>query len=207
MVMRMEQGLDTGPVCLGEPVPIGADETAGELHDVLAQRGASLMVRALSALERGSLDCTPQAADGVTYAKKIDKAEARIDFGADARRGAQPASAACRRFPAPGSKPVPRANASASRCCAPSVAEGSGAPGEVLDDELTIACGSGAVRLIELQRAGKKPMPAAEVLRGFPLPPGTSSKSRPARARAGVSLDAHQFGAATRIGCPARLGA
>ena len=84
MVMRMERGLDTGPVCLGEQVPIGPDETAGELHDVLAQRGASLMVRALSALERGSLDCTPQAADGVTYAKKIDKAEARIDFAADA---------------------------------------------------------------------------------------------------------------------------
>ena len=70
MVMRMEKGLDTGPVCLGEQVPIGPDETAGELHDVLAQRGASLMVRALSALERGSLDCTPQAEEGVTYAQE-----------------------------------------------------------------------------------------------------------------------------------------
>ena len=85
MVMRMEQGLDTGPVCLGEQVPIGADATAGEMQDVLAQLGASLMVRALAALERGSLDCTPQSSDGVTYAKKIDKAEARIDFAKDAR--------------------------------------------------------------------------------------------------------------------------
>ena len=85
MAMRMQQGLDTGPVCLAEQVAIGADQTAGELHDVLAQRGASLMVRALSALERGSLDCTPQAADGVTYARKIDKAEARIDFAQHAR--------------------------------------------------------------------------------------------------------------------------
>jgi methionyl-tRNA formyltransferase len=172
MVMRMEQGLDTGPVCLGEPVLIGADETAGELHDVLAQRGASLMVRALSALERGSLDCTPQAGDGVTYAKKIDKAEARIDFGADAGqvhnliRGLSPFPGAWFEAGADGKRERFKVLRSA-------VANGSGTPGTVLDDQLTIACGSGAVRLIELQRAGKKPMPAAEVLRGFPLPPGT----------------------------------
>jgi methionyl-tRNA formyltransferase len=172
MVMRMEQGLDTGPVCLGEPVPIGADETAGELHDVLAQRGASLMVRALSALERGSLDCTPQAGDGVTYAKKIDKAEARIDFGADAGqvhnliRGLSPVPGAWFEAGAEGKRERFKVLRSA-------LADGRGTPGTVLDDQLTIACGSGAVRLIELQRAGKKPMPAAEVLRGFPLPPGT----------------------------------
>jgi methionyl-tRNA formyltransferase len=172
MVMRMEQGLDTGPVCLGEPVLIGADETAGELHDVLAQRGASLMVRALSALERGSLDCTPQAGDGVTYAKKIDKAEARIDFGADAGqvhnliRGLSPFPGAWFEAGADGKRERFKVLRSA-------VANGSGTPGTVLDDQLTIACGSGAVRLIELQRAGKKPMPAAEVLRGFPLPSGT----------------------------------
>jgi methionyl-tRNA formyltransferase len=172
MVMRMEQGLDTGPVCLGEPVLIGADETAGELHDVLAQRGASLMVRALSALERGSLDCTPQACDGVTYAKKIDKAEARIDFGADAGqvhnliRGLSPFPGAWFEAGADGKRERFKVLRSA-------VANGSGTPGTVLDDQLTIACGSGAVRLIELQRAGKKPMPAAEVLRGFPLPSGT----------------------------------
>jgi methionyl-tRNA formyltransferase len=172
MVMRMERGLDTGPVCLGEPVPIGADETAGELHDVLAQRGASLMVRALSALERGSLDCTPQAGDGVTYAKKIDKAEARIDFGADAGqvhnliRGLSPFPGAWFEAGADGKRERFKVLRSA-------LADGRGTPGTVLDDQLTIACGSGAVRLIELQRAGKKPMPAAEVLRGFPLPPGT----------------------------------
>jgi methionyl-tRNA formyltransferase len=172
MVMRMEQGFDTGPVCLSEPVPIGADETAGELHDVLAQRGASLMVRALSALERGSLDCTPQAADGVTYAKKIDKAEARIDFGADAGqvhnliRGLSPFPGAWFEAGADGK----RERIKVLRAIR---AEGSGTPGVVLDDQLTVACGFGAVRLIELQRAGKKPISAAEVLRGFPLPPGT----------------------------------
>ena len=80
MVMRMDEGLDTGPVCLAERVGIAPDETAGELHDELARRGASLMVRALAALERGSLVATPQPAEGVTYAAKIDKAEARIDF-------------------------------------------------------------------------------------------------------------------------------
>ena len=80
MVMRMEEGLDTGPVCLAERVEIGADQTAGDLHDELSRRGASLMVRALAALERGSLVETAQAADGVSYARKIDKAEAHIDF-------------------------------------------------------------------------------------------------------------------------------
>ena len=172
MVMRMEKGLDTGPVCLREQVPIGPDETAGELHDVLAQRGASLMVRTLAALERGSLDCTPQAADGVTYAKKIDKAEARIDFGSGAHevhnliRGLSP-------FPGAWFEAGIEGKRERIKVLRATVVDGRGAPGVVLDDALTIACGSGAVRLIELQRAGKKPMPAAEVLRGFPLPPGT----------------------------------
>jgi methionyl-tRNA formyltransferase len=172
MAMRMQQGLDTGPVCLAEQVAIGADQTAGELHDLLAQRGASLMVRALAALERGSLDCTPQAADGVTYAKKIDKAEARIDFNADARdvhnriRGLSPFPGAWFEAGADGKR-------ERIKVLRAMVVEGGGTPGAVLDDKLTIACGSGAVRLIELQRAGKKPMPAAEVMRGFPLPRGT----------------------------------
>jgi methionyl-tRNA formyltransferase len=172
MVMRMERGLDTGPVCLGEQVPIGPDETAGELHDVLAQRGASLMVRTLAALERGSLDCTPQAADGVTYAKKIDKAEARIDFAAGAHevhnliRGLSPSPGAWFEAGIDGRR-------ERIKVLRATFVDGSGAPGMVLDDALTIACGSGAVRLIELQRAGKKPMSAAEVLRGFPLPAGT----------------------------------
>ena len=172
MVMRMEKGLDTGPVCLGEQVPIGPDETAGELHDVLAQRGASLMVRALSALERGSLDCTPQAEEGVTYAKKIDKAEARIDFAAGAHevhnliRGLSP-------FPGAWFESGAEGKCERIKVLRATVVDRRGEPGLVLDDALTIACGSGAVRLIELQRAGKKPMSAAEVLRGFPLPPGT----------------------------------
>jgi len=171
MAMRMQQGLDTGPVCLAEQIAIGADQTAGELHDVLAQRGASLMVRALAALERGSLDCTPQADDGVTYAKKIDKAEARIDFKADARdvhnrvRGLSPFPGAWFEAGADGK----RERIKVLRAV---VVEASGAPGMVLDDQLTIACGTGAVRFIELQRAGKTPMRAADVLRGFPLPPG-----------------------------------
>ena len=172
MVMRMEQGLDTGPVCLAEPVAIGADQTYGDMHDILAQRGASLMVRALSALERGTLDCTPQPEEGVTYAKKIDKAEARIDFTKGARevhnliRGLSPFPGAWFELGAEGTP-------ERIKVLRASLAGGSGAPGEVLDDQLTVACGSGAVRFIELQRAGKKSMPAAEVLRGFPIPPGT----------------------------------
>ncbi len=172
MAMRMEQGLDTGPVCLGEQVAIGADETAGELHDALAQRGASLMVRALAALERGTLDCRPQASDGVTYARKIDKAEARIDFTRDARdvhnliRGLSP-------FPGAWFEIGAEGKSERIKVLRAVRAEGRGNPGEVLDDRLTVACGTGAVRFIELQRAGKKPMAAAEVLRGFPIPCGT----------------------------------
>jgi methionyl-tRNA formyltransferase len=172
MAMRMEQGLDTGPVCLGEQVAIGADETAGELHDALAQRGASLMVRALAALERGTLDCRPQASDGVTYARKIDKAEARIDFTRDGRdvhnliRGLSP-------FPGAWFEIGAEGKSERIKVLRAVRAEGRGNPGEVLDDRLTVACGTGAVRFIELQRAGKKPMAAAEVLRGFPIPCGT----------------------------------
>ena len=170
-VMRMEQGLDTGPVCLAEPVAIGPDMTAGELHDVLAARGASLMARALGALERGSLDCAPQDATGVTYAAKIDKTEARIDFARPARevhnrvRGLSP-------FPGAWFE-VGDGRRERVKVLRTAVAEGHGAPGEVLDDRLTVACGEGAVRLVELQRAGKKPMTAGDLLRGFPLPPGT----------------------------------
>jgi methionyl-tRNA formyltransferase len=171
-VMRMEPGLDTGPVCLAEPVAIGPDMTAGELHDMLAQRGASLMVRALSALERGSLDCAPQSNAGVTYAAKIDKAEARIDFARTARevhnlvRGLSPFPGAWLETSA-GGKPE------RIKVLRTALVEGSGAPGEVLDDRLTVACGEGAIRLVEVQRAGKKPMPAQELLRGFALPAGT----------------------------------
>jgi methionyl-tRNA formyltransferase len=141
------------------------------MHAILAQRGASLMVRALSALERGTLDCTPQAEAGVTYAKKIDKSEARIDFSKDARevhnliRGLSP-------FPGAWFEVAAEGKPERIKVLRASLADGRGAPGEVLDDQLTVACGAGAVRLVELQRAGKKPMLAADVLRGFPIPPG-----------------------------------
>jgi methionyl-tRNA formyltransferase len=171
MVMRMEEGLDTGPVCLAEPVAIGPEVTAGELHDELARRGANLMVRALGGLERGLLECTPQPGEGATYAAKIDKAEARIDFARPARevhnliRGLSP-------FPGAWFEATATGKVERVKVLRAGLADGSGVPGEVLDDALTVACGSGAVRLLELQRAGKKPMGAAEFLRGFPLARG-----------------------------------
>ena len=173
MVMRMEEGLDTGPVCLAEQIAIGPDMTAGELHDDMMHRGAGLMVRALAALERGSLTETPQPADGVTYAAKIDKAEARIDFGRSAEtvhnqvRGLSPSPGAWFETMVAG-KPE-RVKVLRTELAEP---PRPGAAGEVLDDSLTVACGQGAVRLVELQRASKKPMPAAELLRGFALPAG-----------------------------------
>ncbi len=171
-VMRMEEGLDTGPVCLSERVAIGADETTGELHDRLSRLGADLMARALAALSRGSLDCRPQAETGVTYAKKIDKAEARIDWS-------EPAGTVQARIR--GLSPFPGAwcsmefggKAERVKILKAQIAEGSGAPGTVLDGRLTIACGTGAIRPTLMQRAGGKPLDAAEFLRGAVLPAGT----------------------------------
>jgi methionyl-tRNA formyltransferase len=172
-VMRMEEGLDTGPVCAAEPVTIGPETTAGELHDELARRGAALMVHALSELENGRLGTTPQPAEGVTYAAKIDKAEARIDFTRPARevhnliRGLSP-------FPGTWFEATPPGGAKERiKVLRSTVVEGQGAPGQVLDDALAIACGEGAVRLIEVQRAGKRAMTATEFLRGFALPKGS----------------------------------
>lgn len=172
MVMRMDEGLDTGPICLAEQVAIGPNTTAGELHDELARIGANLMVRALAALERGSLDCTPQPEEGVTYAAKIDKAEARIDFTRPARdvhnliRGLSPSPGAW--FEA-----GPEGKRERIKVLRSELVEGQGPAGTILDDRLTIACGEGAVRLVLLQRAGRKPMSAEEFLRGFNLPTGT----------------------------------
>jgi methionyl-tRNA formyltransferase len=170
MVMKMDEGLDTGPIAMAERVPIGPDMTAGELHDVLAPLGADLMVRALGALGRGALTLTPQPADGVTYAPKIDKSETRIDW-------TQPWQAVhdhCR-----GLSPFPGAwfemadgAAGRVRVLRTTRGEGTGAPGTVLDDRLTIACGDGAVCILELQRAGGKSMKAEEFLRGARLAPG-----------------------------------
>lgn len=171
MVMRMDEGLDTGPVCLSERIPIGAETTAGELHDHMAVTGAGLVVRALAALERGSLTFTPQPADGITYAAKIEKGEARIDFTKPAQevhnhiRGLSP-------FPGAWLEVMVEGKAERIKVLRSQIAEGNGEPGVVLDDQLTIACGAGAVRPIEVQRAGKKPMSTAELLRGFALGQG-----------------------------------
>jgi methionyl-tRNA formyltransferase len=169
MVMRMAEGLDTGPVALAERLAVGADMTAGELHDALARLGADLMVRALGALERGTLQLTPQPDEGVTYAAKIDKGETRIDWTKpwkavhDHCRGLSPFPGAWFELPGAGRIKVLRTTRG----------EGSGAPGTVLDEHLTIACGEGAVRLLEVQRAGKQPMKAEEFLRGNKVAPGT----------------------------------
>ncbi|MFG1424763.1 methionyl-tRNA formyltransferase [Roseixanthobacter glucoisosaccharinicivorans] len=169
-VMKMEAGLDTGPVGLLERVAIGPDMTAGELHDALMVLGADLMGRALAALERGGLHFTPQGEDGVLYAAKIAKSEARIDWSRPARevhnqiRGLSPFPGAW--FPL-------GADEARVKVLRATLAEGIGAPGTVLDDGLAIACGDGAVRLVQLQKAGKQPMGADTFLRGNPLPPGT----------------------------------
>ena len=177
-IMRMEEGLDTGPVCLAEPMPIGPDTTAGELHDLLAERGAALMVQALARLEAGALPCMPQPDEGVTYAAKIDKAETAIDF-------TQPAAAVHNHVrglsPFPGAWFAAGAAGERIKVLRTHVAPGSGLPGTVLDTALTVACGEGAVQLLELQRAGKRPMAAAELLRGFPLPPGTRLQAKGSR--------------------------
>ncbi|MBO0764712.1 MAG: methionyl-tRNA formyltransferase [Hyphomicrobiaceae bacterium] len=169
-IMRMDEGLDTGPVCLAEPVPIGADTTAGELHDMLAERGAALMVEALARIERGTLACVPQPAVGITYAAKIDKAETGIDF---TRRAREVHNHVRGLSPVPGAWFTVGGKGERIKVLRTHVAPGSGAPGTVLDAALTIACGEGSVQLLELQRAGKRPMAAAEFLRGFALPQGT----------------------------------
>ena len=173
MVMRMDEGLDTGPVCMTDPVAIGPDITTGELHDTLAERGGSLIVKAMERLEAGNLHCTPQAETGVTYAAKIDKSESRIDFARPAAevhnhvRGLSP-------FPGAWFEATPPGGASERiKVLRTEMAEGHGTPGEALDDRLTIACGRGAVRLVTVQRAGKRAMTAEDVLRGFALPKGT----------------------------------
>ncbi|WP_439372782.1 methionyl-tRNA formyltransferase [Bradyrhizobium sp. DASA03120] len=166
MVMKMDVGLDTGDVAMAERLPITDTMTARDLHDRLSRLGADLMVRAMAALERGGLQLKQQSEDGVTYAAKIDKAEARIDWS-------KPAHAVLRHIhglsPFPGAwAELENARVKILRC---ELAEGSGEPGEVLDDQLTIACGEGAIRILELQREGKGRMQAADFLRGVPVKP------------------------------------
>jgi methionyl-tRNA formyltransferase len=165
-IMAMEPGLDTGPVLLREAVPIGPRDTAGTLHDRLAALGARLIVDALADLD--TLMPEPQPQTGATYATKIDKAEARVDW-------TRPAAEVDRLIR--GLSPFPGAwtgiGGERVKLLLSEAAEGAGAPGTVLDDRLAVACGSGAVRLLTLQRAGRGAADAAEVLRGFPVAPGT----------------------------------
>lgn len=173
MAMKMEEGLDTGPIAMAERVAIGADMTAGELHDKLSSLGADLMLRAIGGLERGALTLTPQAAEDVTYASKIDKTETRIDWSKPWNevhnhvRGLSPFPGAWFELNSEG-VPV------RVKVLRTTKGEGKGAPGTLLDDKLTIACGEGAIRILELQRAGKQPMKADEFLRGSPLRAGMS---------------------------------
>lgn len=166
-VMRMEEGLDTGPVLASAETPIEVDDTTATLHDRLAALGAPLMVDALAQVERGMANETPQTTDGVTYAHKITPAEARIDWSRPARevdcaiRGLSPAPGAW--FELGGI----RVKALLSR-----VGQGAGAPGEALDDALLIACGEGAVRLLTVQREGRGPLSAGDFLRGQAVPAG-----------------------------------
>jgi methionyl-tRNA formyltransferase len=172
MVMKMDVGLDTGDVAMAERLVISDTMTAADLHDALAPLGADLMVRAMGGLERGSLQLSRQSQEGVTYAAKIEKAEARIDWN-------RPARAVLRHIhglsPFPGAWCEAALDGEQARIkilrCEP--VKGTGAPGEVLDDHLTIACGEGAIRILELQRAGKAPMKAADFLRGTALKAGT----------------------------------
>jgi methionyl-tRNA formyltransferase len=160
-IMRVDEGLDTGAMALTDRVRIGADQTAGELHDVLSRLGADLMARALAAAERGTLTLTPQPDTGVTYAQKISKSETRIDWSQPSERVHDHIR---------GLSPFPGAWLEHAgvrvKVLRSTRAEGGGAPGTTLDDRLTVACGQGAVRLVKLQRAGKQPMSADEFLRG-----------------------------------------
>lgn len=167
-IMQMDEGLDTGAMALAERTPIEADDTAGDLHDVLARVGAGLMTRALVAAERGSLQLTPQPEQGVTYAEKILKSETRIDWS-------RPAAAVHDHIR--GLSPWPGAwfehEGVRVKVLRSTLAQGGSEPGTVLDDRLTIACGDGTVRLVLVQRAGKQPMSADEFLRGARMGRGT----------------------------------
>jgi len=176
MVMRMDEGLDTGPVLMAERVRIGR-KTSGELSAELSRLGADLMVRALGALERGGIAPQPQPEDGVTHAKKISKEEARIDWRRSAHeidcqiRGLSPFPGAFTQANGERLKILYAEPVNVDSLMAAS--GGGGQPGTLLDEELTVACGDGALRLIKVQRAGKSVMSAAELLKGFALARGT----------------------------------
>ncbi|CDX37612.1 10-formyltetrahydrofolate:L-methionyl-tRNA(fMet) N-formyltransferase [Mesorhizobium sp. SOD10] len=171
MVMKMEEGLDTGPVAMVEKCAIAPDMTAGELHDLLMAQGASLMVEALAQLGINCLTFTPQAAEGVTYARKIDKSETRVDWTRPSGevhnhiRGLSP-------FPGAWCEVEIGGRMERLKLLRSTLSDGVGESGGILDDRLTVACGSGAVRLVEVQRAGGRPAAAQEFLRGAKIAKG-----------------------------------
>ncbi|TPK95471.1 MULTISPECIES: methionyl-tRNA formyltransferase [unclassified Mesorhizobium] len=172
MVMKMEEGLDTGPVAMVEKTAIAPDMTAGELHDRLMAQGASLMVEALAQLGINCLTFTPQATAGVTYARKIDKSETRVDWTRPSGevhnhiRGLSP-------FPGAWCEVEIGGRMERLKLLRSTLSDGVGESGGILDDRLTVACGTGAVRLVEVQRAGGKPAAAQEFLRGAKIEKGT----------------------------------
>jgi methionyl-tRNA formyltransferase len=169
MVMKMEEGLDTGPIARSLSVTITPDETTGELNDRLAQLGPDLMILALAKREMKKAGWKRQSSTDVTYAAKIDKNETRVDWTKSSDevhnhcRGLSPFPGAWCEMPIVGRVKILRTTKG----------DGSGEPGRILDDRLTVACGSGAVRIVELQRAGGKPMAAEEFLRGTPIAPAS----------------------------------
>ncbi|TPK61330.1 MULTISPECIES: methionyl-tRNA formyltransferase [unclassified Mesorhizobium] len=171
MVMRMEEGLDTGPVGLVEKCVIEPDMTAGDLHDRLMSVSAALIVEALARLERNSLAFTAQAVEGVTYAKKIDKSDTHVDWTRPAAevhnniRGLSP-------FPGAWCEVEIGGRVERLKLLRSTLAQGVGEPGGILDDRLTVACGAGAIRLVEVQRAGGRPAAAQEFLRGTKIEKG-----------------------------------
>ncbi len=166
-IMKMDEGLDTGAMAMAERAAIGADMTAGELHDALSRVGADLMLRVLAAAERDSLSLTPQPANGVTYAEKISKTETRTDWTKpwkqvhDHIRGLSPFPGAWFELDGVRVKVLRSIRG-----------ESAGPPGILLDNRLTVACGDGAVQLVQVQRAGRQPMSADEFLRGTPVKAG-----------------------------------
>ena len=174
-IMQMDESLDTGPLVLVRRMPIPPDATGGDMHDALAEAGAALMVEAVARVAAGPLALTPQSSEGVLTARKIDKAEARIDWCEPAAtlhnkvRGLSPFPGAF--FEADFGRGPERIKVLRSR-----LAPGGGSPGTLVDDALTVACGEGALRLMEIQRAGKAPMLAEAFLRGTPVPAGSVFK-------------------------------
>jgi methionyl-tRNA formyltransferase len=170
--MKMEEGLDTGPVALADHISIGSDATSGEIHDHLSLMGAALILRALESLETDELTFTPQPQEGATYAPKISREETRVNWKKPSIevhnmiRGLSP-------YPGAWFEALLGGRAERIKVLRSVLVPGKGHPGQLLDANLTVACGSQALRLTQVQRSGRKPMGGADFLRGFPLGKGT----------------------------------